>query len=383
VTLNWDRIRFRLYPMLLGLGGALATAVAGHGGWLSLAFASALAGAGAVAGWRLAAAQLQSQRTLQQYVDRRREFGEQVVPVWSRQIETCRSEMEVAVSSLAQRFSGIVDKLEEALRASGVATHPSQGGRVGLVDMFSRSEDSLGTVVASLKSATTSKAAMLQKVQTLDQYTAELQQMADDVATIAVQTNLVALNAAIEAAHAGDRGSSFAVVAQEVRKLSALSGDTGKRIAAKVKVVSDAIVASRRAAEESTQQESESMADSQMLIASVLSEFKTVTDALVKSANHMKTSSIGIKSEISEALIQLQFQDRINQIISHVKSNIERLPSVLEQNRLQFEQGGDLKPLDSAAMLAELEESYAMEQERAAHSGAASARQQTAEISFF
>jgi methyl-accepting chemotaxis protein len=382
VTMNRGKNRSLLYPALVGLGGALAAVVAGHGSWLSVAFASALVPAGAVAGWRLAAAHLKSHQTLRDYVERRREFGEQVIPVWSRQIETCRSEMETAVALLARRFSGIVDRLEEAVRASGMATH-SEAGEFGLLEVFTKSEKSLGSVVASLKSATTTKAAMLQKVQSLDQYITELQQMAHDVATIAGQTNLVALNAAIEAAHAGEKGSSFAVVAQEVRKLSSLSGDTGTRIAAKVKLISEAIVASRRAAEESTEQESESMADSQMLIASVLSEFKGVTDVMAGAANRLKKSSIGIKSEISEALVLLQFQDRINQIISHVKTNIERLPDVLEHNRLQFEQRGDLKPLDSAVLLAELEQSYAMEQERAVHGGAAPARPPTAEISFF
>jgi methyl-accepting chemotaxis protein len=207
--------------------------------------------------------------------------------------------------------------------------------------------------------------------------------MAEDVATIAVQTNLVALNAAIEAAHAGASGSSFAVVAQEVRKLSAMSGETGKRIAAKVRIISEAIVSSRKAAEESTQQESESMADSQMLIASVLSDFKAVTDGLVHSADLLKRESIGIKSEISQALVQLQFQDRVNQIIGHLKGNIERFPQMLEQNRLEFEQGAGLRPLDAAALLAELEKTYAMEQERAIHKGAQTVERESAEITFF
>ncbi len=370
------------YPTGIGLAGGMAVLAAGGWNWVGALLATGLGAAGYIAGRRLAAAQTGVRQTIQAYVAGQREFGEKLVPVWTRHLETSRGEMATAVSALAERFSGIVDKLNQAVAASGAATESIENSGNGLVAVFAKSEQELGSVVASLKSAMSSRAAILDKVQDLNRFIAELQEMAADVATIAAQTNLLALNATIEAAHAGQMGRGFAVVATEVRKLSALSGEAGKRIAQKVGAISAAIVSARQTAEESTRQEGDAKAASEETISAVLSDFRNVTDALARSANILKDESLGIKSEISEALVQLQFQDRVSQIMSHVNLNIGRLPQVLEQSRRQFELGGGLQPLDAAGLLADLEDNYAMATERAVHSGKALERHDS-EITFF
>ncbi len=366
----------------LGLLGAVAVIAFGGWTWSSILTAALLGAAGIALGLRAAAAHGALTQSIDTYIAGRQQFGEELAPVWTGHIESSMTQMESAVSLLAERFSGIVDKLDQAVRASSSATDSVEDRDSGLVAVFASSEKELGSVIASLKSAMASKAVMLEKIQGLEQFIAELKDMAAEVATIAAQTNLLALNAAIEASRAGEMGRGFAVVAKEVRMLSNMSGETGRRITEKVSLINEAIATTCQAAQDSMRQEQSSMSSSEAAIGAVLNDFRNVTDALVHSSSLLKNESIGIKSEVGEALVQLQFQDRVSQIMSHVKNNIERLPDFLQQNRQQFEEEGALQPLDSKALLAELEKTYAMEEERALHGGKAT-QAQDSEVTFF
>ena len=303
-----------------------------------------------------------------------------VVPVWMRHVETGRSQMETAIIDLMVRFSGIVDKLDGALKASEAASEGIDGG---LVSVFASSETELGAVVSSLREAMRHKDAMLAEINELLHFIAELEKMAVDVAGIADQTNLLALNAAIEAARAGEAGRGFAVVADEVRKLSTLSKETGKQISEKVKVISAAISAAVKTSEQTAAGEAKDLIASEAAIGNVLGNFRQITDGLSGSSGILRKESDGIKNEVAMALVQLQFQDRVSQMLSHVRDNIGSLPGYLEKSQAEFEHSGRLEPVAVGQLLKEIESTYAMAEEHGNHGGKTQAAPQNTEISFF
>lgn len=305
----------------------------------------------------------------------------QIVNLSAGQIEISRNQTEVAINELSQRFAGLVEKLNSSVEASEHAAGNMQGEN-SVAGVLENSRADLTALVNRMKDSLHSRNENLQNIRSLAEESVSLTQMAESVEKIASQTNLLALNAAIEAARAGEMGRGFAVVADEVRNLSKQSGETGQQISEIVNKISNAMEVTLASVEASTAEDVIFEAESQETVNNVLSSLQEMMGGLSNSSEILKKESIGISHEIADILVSLQFQDRVSQILVHVKDSLHKYEAAISNTREQRRSGQHIA-IDGEAVLASLADGYTTNEQRELHSGGELLSPEDEEIEFF
>jgi len=158
------------------------------------------------------------------------------------------------------------------------------------------------------------------KVSDLGGRSQEIGKIVATIDDIAAQTNLLALNAAIEAARAGEQGRGFAVVADEVRKLAERSSMATKEIATLVA----GIQASLRDAVDAMQQGSRDVETGYLLAADAGGSLDAILERSQTVGNQVERISIAAK--------------QLNAFSSEMVEAIDRINTVVEQNAAATEQ---------------------------------------------
>jgi methyl-accepting chemotaxis protein len=358
------------WPGVLALAGAV---LAGglRAGWLAALGSALMLLAAGVLAWRLARqerAGAAAPAAPAPPAELTRLLGG-LLPVWRSHVQSVNAQADDAVGQLLANFSSLL----EQFRLAGFSGGDRAGEQVTL-SLLTLCERELGPVIHCLENVVASKVGLLDNVRTLAAATGELKDLADDVRKIAAQTNLLAINASIEAARAGTAGRGFAVIAAEVRALSQSSASIGGRITQRMVEIAATMKLTLDAAARAAEDDRAAIDASGSVVEDVLGHVRE----LAHSADAMRSRGNAIRGDVENLLVALQFQDRIRQILEVVDADMGRLGQTLDAD------GGPALP-PPELWLGQLSERYTMDDERHGHAagGAPQLAAASEEVTFF
>lgn len=167
----------------------------------------------------------------------------------------------------------------------------------------------------------------VQVVQDLNASSRQIGEIVSVITSIAGQTNLLALNAAIEAARAGEQGKGFAVVADEVRKLAEQSQEAAQRITniiTEIQAKTDAAVTLMNQGHDDVIEGSQVMLDTGK-------QFEQIVNLVKELADEIKIINVDIEKNSAFSIKVLKSVDKVREMAVHTASSADTISAASEQ----------------------------------------------------
>ena len=340
------------------------------------------------------------------------ELGERLgeaAAIWTSHLDLAKNQIQTATADLLLGFTSILDQLDDITRderaaSTGHGAGPGPGTSTGTgtgtgtskhsgqllnqrAALLEQCEARLRGLIENFHGFVQSREQVMASVRSLAGTGQGLLTLVEEVERLARQTNLLSINAAIEAARAGPSGRGFAVVAAEVRRLSTESGQTGKHIEDQVHDFGQRMNTALSQAASLSEQDASVIGQSEHTINEVVAQVDATVSQLNQRALDLAARGAVVRGHVQQLMVAFQFQDRVQQILEQVSTSIVAAVSRLQTGLAQGNVPG------AAEWAAMLSQGYTTQEQHAgsansasssnSHSGQSGAASASDDITFF
>ncbi len=230
----------------------------------------------------------------------------------SRQAEDVSKNVAQMAAAIQQMSASSQEAAQNSSKTAEMAQKAGQAG------------ESSQKNLSQIKSLVNETAQMVKGIATSSEQIGEI---VDTITSIAEQTNLLALNAAIEAARAGEAGRGFAVVADEVRKLAENSGKSAEEIKQRIKNVLGQVEQTVTAVETGVG----SVDSSTKAISETLQSLQSISAAIQQVSAKIQEVSAGIQQQSASVQVVAKSMDNIASVSEQNASGAQQLSASTQQ----------------------------------------------------
>jgi len=324
---------FTAAPLALSLAFVLAKAFAAPAALQWAALLLMIAAWLASTGW-IAATGGRSRDTSRMIAEERALLGE-LRSFVSNEIEGSRGEVNrtrelirEAVAKLGISFDAMMRRSKEQSGAVSRIVDRNDGGGVDVQRFAHQAASRMTQLVEALEEVSGQSGATVDRIDQMAQHLDGIFALLEDVKSIADQTNLLALNAAIEAARAGEAGRGFAVVADEVRNLSERSTAFNEQIRKLAYNAKEAIHKVRETVSTMASRDLDRSRGAKEESAAMLRQVDQIQRTLSEGMREIQGAGTAMEQHVGEAVRSLQFEDIATQALGAALTHMERLSAI-------------------------------------------------------
>lgn len=241
--------------------------------------------------------------------------------------------MSDSFSSLHTLTAGQSAVVHSLVRDLDGATESGAGG-LSFSHFAQETDDVLRFFIDHILQVSKQSMEMVAVINDVGSHMAHVERLLADVQKIADQTNLLALNAAIEAARAGEAGRGFAVVADEVRNLSKHSDKFSEEIKVVVNASKNNIHDAQTMIENMASKDMNVAISSKASIDKMMKEIAAINAKISDNITEVSKLTGKIETSVGNAVRGLQFEDMARQLIEYLQMNVEHFQAMTDEIRI-------------------------------------------------